>query len=80
MIPTSETVERFVSARITGAMKLRNVNQSGLAAELGLSQQQVQQRLSGQTRWPLAEVVQAALILDVPIRELIPNEIVEARP
>lgn len=67
--PTTPTREG-VSAEIRALMGRHKVNQTQLAAAIGLKQSGVSERLNGKTPWNIDELDRVAAYFNVPITTL----------
>lgn len=79
-MPEPQTIADAVSGNIRGAMARRRKLQTDVGTALGLGQQAVSARLAGTVRWSVVEVVEVARLLDVPLSELVPDELTDAQP
>lgn len=76
--PTRTAWNQEIGANARGHMARLGRKQSDLAVVLGVSQQQLSERLAGRVSWLAVEVLAAAEALGVPVSELMPDSLITA--
>jgi len=68
----TQNLAEYVAAEVRAEMARQRVSQRQLAAQLGLSQVQIQRRLAGRIEFRPSELDGAAELLGVPVTRFLP--------
>lgn len=71
--PEARAFDRAVGVRLRSARHARGLTQKALAAELGITPQQVQKYEAGMNQIPLRLVLRAAVVLQLELAALLPG-------
>jgi transcriptional regulator with XRE-family HTH domain len=69
----TQNLAEYVAGEVRAEMARQRVSQRQLAAQLGLSQVQIQRRLAGRIEFRPSELDRAAELLGVPVTQLLPS-------
>ena len=70
---TATPSARALNSTIKAEMARRDINQTRLAAIVGVTQTQVSARLRGTIEWRVSELQTIAAAFDMPVADLIPD-------
>ena len=72
------SIDAVIGERVRTWLFRRHVLQTSLARALGITQPALSRKMGGYTGWNATDLIKAAAFLEVPITELLPEELVEA--